>query len=493
MFPTHLAARPLRGARRVWGLLPLALLLGAVPALAWEREAGPLPWRVGGISGFTADAATFPDSTGQRLEVYVRLRPSTIAALAEQRSWTPKLELQIELKESGRRGKEQTAKQEITFTAADTAAGYGRLVLVPFPVRPGTYRLHVRVETYHRLLPGRGEGKPDVGEVAGDITVPAPQEGRHLSDIEFVWPAGGDRTPALFRRGDQMLLPNAERLYGLLATTPRAAFTAHAPGQVRPWRWVARLEDRTGQVVGERDSVAPASEWLLGLVEFNVASLPAGAYELEVKAWQEGDAGALTRRGTFSVGWERDTWLRDPSDLEDEVHFLLRRDEEDKFERMPPGEQERSVAEYWRTRDPSPETVANELRDVFLERVHFANQTYGRYGLGKGMFSDMGRVFIRYGEPSEVHRSVIPGREQELEALIERYVRVHDRPVGNVSDPGAGADMRPFEIWIYEGEIMLPFDTDRAVASRRRLSKPLVFLFIDEQWIGDFRLRYSTE
>jgi GWxTD domain-containing protein len=467
--------------------------LAAAPAFAWEREAGPLPWRVGGISGFTADAATFPDSAGQHLEVYVRLRPATIAALAEGRIWTPRLQLEVELEESGRGGKKQSARQEITFTAADTAAGYGRLVLVPFKVRPGSHRMHVRVETYHRLLPGRGDGKPDVGEIAGEITVPAPQAGRDLSDIEFVWPAGGPQTSGLFRRGDQMLLPNAERLYGLLATAPRAAFTARAPGPARPWRWIARLEDRNGQKIAERDSTGPADEWLHGLVEFDVATLPAGAYVLEVKAWQEGDPGALTRRSTFSVGWERDTWLRDPSDLEDEVHFLLRRDEEDKFERMPPGEQERMIAEYWRTRDPSPETAANELRDVFLQRVHFANQTYGRYGLGKGMFSDMGRVFIRYGEPSEVHRSVIPGREQELASIIERYVRVHDRPIGNVSDPAAGADMRPFEVWIYEGEIMLPFDTDRAVAPRRRLSKPLVFLFIDEQWLGDFRLRYSTE
>ena len=484
-------ARPHPGARRVFTAL---LLLGAAatPAAAWEREAGPLPWRVGGISGFTADAATFPDSSGQRLEVYVRLRPSTVAALADGRTHAPTLRLEVELRE-GKRGPEQRVTQEIVFTPADTVAGYGRIVLLPFPVRPGVHRLHVRAESYRRLLPGRGEGKPDVGEVAGEITIPGPQAGRHLSEIEFVWPGQNERGPGMFQRGGRRLLPNAERLYGLLATTPRAAFTAHAPGPARPWRWVARIEDAAGHAMAVRESAGPADEWLHGLAEFDVGTLAAGAYVLEIKAWQEGDAGALVRRSTFSVGWERDTWLRDPDDLHDEVHFLLRRDEEDKFERMPPGEQERVITEYWRTRDPSPGTAVNELRDVFVQRVLFANQTYGRFGLGKGMFSDMGRVFIRYGEPSEVHRAVIPGREQELGSLIERYVRTHDRPVGNLGDTSAGADMRPFEIWIYEGEIMLPFDTDRAVAPRRRLSKPLVFLFIDEQWLGDYRLRYSTE
>lgn len=490
--------RPLPGARRAFRRLPGAAVIvlavaGMLPAtaFAWEREAGPLPWRVGGISGFTADAAAFPDSAGQRLEVYVRLRPATIGTLAEGRTHASRLRIEVRLRQ-GRRGPEQRATQDLALTAADTSAGYGRLVLLPFRVSSGPHRLHVRMEVYKRLLPGQGEGRPDVGEIAGEIEVPAPQQGRMLSDIEFVWP-GHDAAPGAFRRGERQLLPNAERLYGLLAPAPRAAFTAGAPGPPRPWRWVARIEDAAGRAIAVRESAGPSSEWLHGLAEFDVAAIPAGAYTMEVKAWQDGDPGAMVRRATFSVGWERDTWLADPDELHDQVHFLLRRDQEDDFERMPPGEQERAIAEYWRDRDPTPGTPANELRDVFLDRVRFANATYGRYGLGKGMFSDMGRVFIRYGEPSEVLRQVMPGREQELGPLIQRYVKSSDRPIGDVSDGAGGSDMRPFEIWIYEGEVMLPFDTDRTVAPRKRLGKPLVFLFIDENWLGDYRLRYSTE
>lgn len=490
-------ARPRPGARRcLWrgvGTLAMAVLLAAGPVYAWDREAGTLPWRVGGLAGFAVDAAAFPDSAGTRLEVYVRIRPATIAALVEGRTHSGPLRLEVRLR-SGRRGAEQRAVQELTFAVADTLPGYGRVVLLPFRVVPGPHRLAVRLESQRRLLPGRGEGKPDAVEVTGAVEVPGPQAGGDLSDIEFVWPSPGARTSGEFRRGPLELLPNAERLYGLLAAAPRAAFTARArPGDARAWRWVARIEDAAGHAVALRESAGPAAEWLHGLAEFEAATMPAGAYTLEVKAWQEGDAGALTRRAAFSVGWESDTWLRDPSDLHDEVHFLLRQDEEERFELLPAGEQERVIAEYWRSRDPTPGTAVNELRARFLERVSFANQTYGRYGLGKGMFSDMGRVFIRYGEPSEVHRSVIPGPDRELETVIERYVKIHDRPVGDVGDPTAGADMRPFEIWVYEGEVELPFDADRSVGARRRLGKPLIFLFIDEQWLGDYRLRYSNE
>jgi GWxTD domain-containing protein len=256
---------------------------------------------------------------------------------------------------------------------------------------------------------------------------------------------------------------------------------------------VARLESDSGRVVTSCESTAVAGRSLEGLVNFDGSTLPSGVYALEVKAWQEGDAGALVRRSRLSVGWEPGTWYRDPDEIVDEAHFLLQKDEEELFVQMLPGEQERHLIEFWRRRDPTPGTPENELKAKFLERVDYTNQMFSRTGLGRGMFSDMGRTYIRYGEPSEVYHSVIPGPDNELSAVISRYVTENDRPLGNVDDPSPGADMRPFEVWIYEGEIALPFDADLEARPYRRLSKPLVFLFIDERWLGDYRLRYSTE
>jgi hypothetical protein len=66
--------------------------------------------------------------------------------------------------------------------------------------------------------------------------------------------------------------------------------------------------------------------------------------------------------------------------------------------------------------------------------------------------------------------------------------------VGDVQDKMIGADMRPFEVWIYEGDIPLPVDADPSTLKQPRMrNRRLVFLFVDEQWVGDYRLRYSTE
>jgi len=161
-------------------------------------------------------------------------------------------------------------------------------------------------------------------------------------------------------------------------------------------------------VVAEQESTGVAGPWLVANAALDLSSQPAGGYDLEVKAWQEGDAGALLRVARFSIGWEQSTWLVDPVDAEDLVHFLLSGDEEHHFARLQPGEREQYLDQYWSQRDPSPDTAENEAKQAFFSRVEHANKNFGGLGVERGMFSDMGRVYIRYGEPGEILKQVIP-------------------------------------------------------------------------------------
>jgi GWxTD domain-containing protein len=309
-----------------------------------------------------------------------------------------------------------------------------------------------------------------------------------------VWRETEASSSSAFRRGERTVLPNPERLYGLFQGDVTVRFTARSrPGDERPWHWVARLLDAEGHALALRESTASASNWLQGGPTFDVSSEPAGGYDVEVKAWQEGDAGALQRRSRFSVAWNRDSWLRNPRDLEDAVHFLLDPDAEEGFAELSPGEQERYMEDFWRRRDPTPETAENEARTGFLRRVDYVNATYTRAGLGKGMFSDMGRVYIRYGPPSETHHQVIPTGSETLEQVLNELAVSESRSVGDVWDKKLGGDLRPFEVWIYEPGTGLPPDADPGVSLELRRQRRLLFLFVDEHGLGDYRLRYSTE
>jgi len=480
----------------VWALLIGALLATqaeAKPRMRPDRGPGPFPWRIGHEVGFTADVAAFPESSGTVLDVYLRIRPNLIAELCRNgRDPTP-IRLAARLR-SIFGGRVQEREQTFTVVPADTANALGEVVVLSFPAKPGPHHLEVRFESTRRELARRGVQGPEVAKVAGDFEIPGPQAGREISDLEFVWNDVGSTRSRVFGRSGRDLVPNPERLYGLYATQLAAYFQARGtPGDERPWHWLSRIVDSTGKVVAVQESTTAASASVSSDVRMDVSGLPAGGFDLEVKAWQEGDPGALFRKSHFSVAWHPETWRRDPLDVMDEAHFLIKAEQEDPFERLQAGEQEQILDEYWRERDPTPDTGVNEARILFLRRVDFANRTYGRFGLGRGMFSDMGRTFIRYGEPDEVLREVIPGFDDNLKTIVRQLAATENRTMGNTEDGQPGADMRPFEVWIYEGQIPLPIDADPKQTVTRIPHQRLVFLFVDENWLGDYRLLYSSE
>ena len=481
--------RSCMGARLV---LASMLALGvAGPCGAAGSDEGPLPWRVGGRRGFTVDAAAFPDSSGTSLEVYVRIPNGTLAELMRDAQGVARLRVTARLRGvfGGAARQEQT--QEFAIDPVDSTGGFGKVIGLRFPARPGTYRLFVRVDDVftrrHRAL----AWVESAAHIEGEVRVAASQDGRALSDVEFLWTeqAGGRAT--VFKRDGRTLLPDPERLYGLFAPALRMAFVARS-GAERPWHWTVRVLDGAGRSIATRESTAAATRVLQGGTAMDLSTALAGGYGLELRVWQEGDAAPLVRQARFSVAWQAGSWLRNPRDIQDDVHFLLGADDEEAFALLSPGEQERYLDDFWAARDPVPGTPGNEARATFLLRVDHANRLYSRPGLGKGMFSDMGRVYVRYGEPSEVVSQVIPTGDRTLDELISQIAASETRAIGDVNAKGPGGDQRPFELWIYEGPIGLPPDADPAVAGRVR-QKRLVFLFVDDVGVGDYRLRYTTE
>ena len=174
------------------------------------------------------------------------------------------------------------------------------------------------------------------------------------------------------------------------------------------------------------------------------------------------------------------------------MHLLLTAENEDTFEQLEPGEREKFLEDYWKARDPTPGTAENEALENFSRRIEYANRTWSRPGLQKGMFTDMGRVYIRYGQPDEVLHQVIPAGDETLSQVLDEIEATENRPATDVRQPGLGGDIRPYEVWIYEGVIPTPLEADprNQGAVRRR---KLTFLFVDEQGLGLYTQRYSTE
>jgi len=117
-------------------------------------------------------------------------------------------------------------------------------------------------------------------------------------------------------------------------------------------------------------------------------------------------------------------WLKD-------VGPIISKDELDAWPKLRTNEErERFIEEFWRRRDPDPDTEENEYREAYYERIAYVNEHFSS-GI-PGYKTDRGRVYLKYGKPDEVDSHPAGGA----------YER-------DPSEGGGSTSTYPFERWFY--------------------------------------------
>lgn len=117
--------------------------------------------------------------------------------------------------------------------------------------------------------------------------------------------------------------------------------------------------------------------------------------------------------------------------LDKDVTFIITDEERKAFKKLATDdERERFIEEFWRRRDPDPDTDENEFKEEYYERIAYANEHFAS-GI-PGWKSDRGRIWIMYGKPD--------GRE------THPMGGSYDRPS---YEGGGSTSTYPFETWFY--------------------------------------------
>ncbi len=84
--------------------------------------------------------------------------------------------------------------------------------------------------------------------------------------------------------------------------------------------------------------------------------------------------------------------------LEEDVVYIISPEEREVFLGLSTNdEREAFIEQFWRRRDPTPETAENEFRLEHYRRIAYANEQFSA-GIA-GWKTDRGRIYIRYGPP----------------------------------------------------------------------------------------------
>ncbi|MBX3281500.1 MAG: GWxTD domain-containing protein [Acidobacteria bacterium] len=87
--------------------------------------------------------------------------------------------------------------------------------------------------------------------------------------------------------------------------------------------------------------------------------------------------------------------------LERDVPYIITPEEKRAFKALATDEErENFIENFWRRRDPNPDTEENEFREEYYERIAYANEHFAS-GI-PGWRTDRGRVYIAWGKPDSV-------------------------------------------------------------------------------------------
>ena len=114
-----------------------------------------------------------------------------------------------------------------------------------------------------------------------------------------------------------------------------------------------------------------------------------------------------------------------------DVPYIITGDEKKAYKLLKSDEErENFIENFWRRRDPNPDTEENEFREEYYERIAYANEHYAS-GI-PGWRTDRGRTYIAWGKPDGVESHPTGGS--------------YDRPS---YEGGGSTTTYPFETWFY--------------------------------------------
>src|SRR5215213_1618745 len=147
--------------------------------------------------------------------------------------------------------------------------------------------------------------------------------------------------------------------------------------------------------------------------------------------------------------------------IAEDVAYIITDDEKKAWKkRATDEEREQFIEQFWRRRDPDPDTELNEYLEEHYERVAYANQHFAS-GI-PGWKTDRGRIYIMYGAPHEKESHPSGGS--------------YERPS---YEGGGSTTTYPFETWFYR---YLP-----------GIGSGIEIEFVDPTGTGEYRIARSPD
>jgi len=247
-----------------------------------------------------------------------------------------------------------------------------------------------------------------------------------LSDIEFSNSISSDTTSSVFNKNGIKILPNPTRIYGgkaPLLYTYCEIYNLSQEAQGKPSNYSVEysLMDSVGNLIKKlpiKENQKPGKTTVeVGGV--NLVTFKPGKYILQIKVFDHLNKAIAIREGPFFIekpqAMAQVLELKDEQEYYDKIEYFATSEELKIYKSLEPEGKKRFLENFWKKKDPNPNTGENEFLQEFGRRYLYANQRFSS-GFKKGSETDRGRIYIKYGPPDEIepHPADLTYRAHEI-------------------------------------------------------------------------------
>jgi GWxTD domain-containing protein len=392
----------------------------------------------------------FADSTQSYVEIYYAFNRRALEFVPQKEGLIATVLMQLSI--SDEQGNEVESRMWNTLSGVKDMeeaekTDYMIIDQVGTNLKPGKYRINLKATDVNCMSAGEASIDAEVKEFSTSKL--------QLSDLELAFTIEADTSRGRLTKAGQKIRPNPSRIFthesGMVyfyAELYNLAYTPKAKPEYELNFKVLNTEGKQIKDFGKRTKAKPGNSSVV-ISGINVATFEAGDYVLQIEAKDKETGKKVLSAKNFKVYREKteeELMAEQIKRFKQDVAYIASTGELDIFGDLNYTGKQTFMEEFWRKRDPDPQTPENEFKIEHYRRLNYANYYFSRTKeANDGWNTDMGRIYIIYGEPSEIER--------------------------NVSTRGTA----PWERWNY-------FDLEGGT----------YFIFVDEDGYGVYRLVHSN-
>ncbi|UCB51572.1 MAG: GWxTD domain-containing protein [Candidatus Zixiibacteriota bacterium] len=351
---------------------------------------------------FFVDHAAFREETGERfaVELYYKIMVSALTFVKEGERFRASYELQVVVSNKINKQVTGTSLEEdyVVNSYEETRSPSDFLInQLNLSLYSGRYKLRIR-------LIDNNSGS--VFEQERDFRIPSRTEKKILfSDVQFVRHVADTAGASKFVKKGRSVIPSVSRTFGDTDPTLMFYYEVYGgPDEPESYLLGYQVNLLSGAFSHrETTTVMLGPEVLWVFDSLSLEDFPSGYYSLEIKLWEGDKVKAKTER-EFQIDWSYVNLLRnDYLKAIEHLQYAASSDEMKELKKAPEEERLQKWLEFWKSRDPTPNTPENELQDEYYRRLKYVNLNFA-LPTKEGWETDMGLVYMVYGHPDEVEK-----------------------------------------------------------------------------------------